>query len=207
MTNPALNRGLALPLKLLSGLRFEPNSLTAAGFGPPFGCSPLTGLTQRRGVGSGEIDILEERGQEPCQTQHTICSGEYSNQEFHTSGAIDHCLFGDVIGNLSNSFHTYSIDWYPEMLEWFVDGALFHRQTLKRDFTVATHRDLYGGALVKPYDQPFHLLVNLAIGGNFFSGYQPTWDAAKANPAEFLATWTQPEFLVDYIRVYRLTSA
>lgn len=44
--------------------------------------------------------------------------------------------------------------------------------------------------------------MNLAINGKYFWGQYP-----PMNPAEDIKSWTQPEFIIDYVRVYRdLTS-
>ncbi|MEM8758565.1 MAG: family 16 glycosylhydrolase [Planctomycetota bacterium] len=88
--------------------------------------------------------------------------------------------------DFSQGFHTYAIEWGPDEIRWFVDGLNF--QTLDTDDWFSTNGP---GNPRAPFDSPFHLLLNVAVGGNF-----------PGNPdgsSQFPQTLE-----VDYVRVYQL---
>jgi len=93
-------------------------------------------------------------------------------------------------------FHTFLLEWEADEIRWFVDGI--HYQTQRSDnwynyiwggqqqgFVVANPR--------APYDQDFHLLLNLAVGGHWPGQPDKNWRGGR-------------EFLVDYVRVYQCGS-
>ena len=92
----------------------------------------------------------------------------------------------------ADAFHVYALEWDAEQLRWFVDGAHFHTVpnstywNYYRDDASNAHR---WGPESAPFDQPFHLLLNLAVGGDL-----PGDPAPDAFPGELR---------VDYVRVYR----
>lgn len=92
----------------------------------------------------------------------------------------------------ADGFHTYALEWEESELRWFVDGVHFYTVpnsaywTYYRDPATNAHRS---GGDSAPFDQPFHLLLNLAVGGNL-----PGAPVPEALPGEML---------VDYVRVYR----
>lgn len=120
---------------------------------------------------AGEIDIMENIG-EPNTVYGTVHGPGYSG--------------GDGVGKaytvggrpLHEDFHIYAIEWAPSELRWFLDDALFN---------TLTERDVPGAWV---FDQPFFILLNLAVGGNW-PGY----------PDE--TTRFPQQLLVDYVRVYR----
>ena len=128
---------------------------------------------------SGEIDILENRGSNPHVVQGTIHYGGSSPRNV---------WYGQQVklpdGGTTADWHVYGIDWQPGRLTWSVDG----RPYFTRDFWFSGSADA-PNAWPAPFDQPFYLLINLAVGGQF--GGDPT--AATAFPQEML---------VDYVRVY-----
>jgi beta-glucanase (GH16 family) len=60
---------------------------------------------------------------------------------------------------LDGKFHTYAIEWYPDRMTWTVDGRTFAEQ--QRSEWLTTGSETPGA----PFDQPFYLILNLAIGG------------------------------------------
>jgi beta-glucanase (GH16 family) len=123
---------------------------------------------------NGEIDIMEAVGHEPDRTHSAV----------HTRG-LNHQLgnnpFATHINATSRSdFHVYAMEWTPTRITTFVDG----------DVNLVYDRD--GAEWEKwPFDRPFHLLLNLAVGGS--------WGGAQGvNPDDFPATME-----VDYVRVFR----
>jgi beta-glucanase (GH16 family) len=97
---------------------------------------------------------------------------------------------------VTSTFHTYALEWEADEIRWFVDGAHYQTQRSEgwynyiwkgRDvgFEIASPR--------APYDQEFHLLLNLAVGGNFPGPPDSGWSAAR-------------ELVIDYVRIYQCSS-
>jgi len=123
---------------------------------------------------SGEIDLLEGKGQEPQTVYGTIHYGAYApNNKYATSS------YNLSQGNFTDSFHEFSLDWTKDSIRWYVDGFLYASKdrSMVKDFCW-------------PFDRKFHCLINLAVGGNFL-GYP---DASTPDSALFV---------VDYVRVYQ----
>lgn len=118
----------------------------------------------------GEIDIFESFGDAHSSTQISAA--------VHTTGGSKDQLSQLPAGNNATNFHVYSLDWNPGSVEIGVDGHTY--------FTVKKG-DL-GSAW--PFDQPFYLILNLAIGGTR-GGSVPTDDASFPYVSRF-----------DYIRLY-----
>ena len=76
-------------------------------------------------------------------------------------------------------YHTFTVEWEPNKITWYVDGILYHQ---------ATPADVAPNPWV--FEKPFFLLLNLAIGGNFGGPVGPD------------ATFPQ-EYAIDYVRVYQ----
>lgn len=95
---------------------------------------------------SGEIDIMENVGFEPNTVHGTLHGPGYSG-----SGGIGAGYNGP---NFSDAFHTYAIDWAPNVIKWYVDGNLYQTRT---------PADLNGNRWV--FDHPFYMILNLAVGG------------------------------------------
>jgi beta-glucanase (GH16 family) len=125
---------------------------------------------------SGEIDIMEFKGQEANVVWGTLHHGKPWPDNVHTGET-----YKLESGNFTDDFHTFTLEWEEGIIRWYVDGKLWQTQTM-------WHSD--GGKFPAPFDQEFHIVLNLAIGGGFVG-----------NPN---ASTTFPrEFLVDYVRVYQ----
>jgi beta-glucanase (GH16 family) len=124
---------------------------------------------------SGEIDIMEHIGKEPNTVYGTLHGPGYSG-----AGGISK---GRVLGApLADGFHTYAVDWSPNLIVWYVDNVEYHR---------LTPANLNGSQWV--FDHPFFMILNLAVGGNW--------------PGMPDATSTYPQTLtVDYVRVSAYTT-
>ena len=123
---------------------------------------------------SGEIDIMELVGHEPETIHGTVHYGPDwpQNQQKTTSVTLDEGTFAD-------EFYTFSIEWKQSEIKWFLDGEHF--------FTI-TPNDLSPHNY--PFNARFHLLLNLAVGGNW-----------PGNPDE--TTQFPQTMIVDYVRVYQ----
>lgn len=125
---------------------------------------------------SGEIDIVENRGDEPNEISGTIHFG--GSWPDNTSAGNSYTL---PEGNVNDTFRVYAIEWEPEAIRWYVDGELYSTQT--EWFSS-------GGAYPAPFDQPFYFILNLAVGG-WFAG-EPDASTPSTGVME-----------VDYVRYYR----
>ncbi|MDG6101729.1 ricin-type beta-trefoil lectin domain protein [Dactylosporangium aurantiacum] len=124
---------------------------------------------------SGEIDIMENIGREPNQVHGTIHGPGYSGAEGIGAGYSIGAPFADA-------FHTFAVEWEPNVLRWYVDGNLYQTRT---------PADLGGDRWV--FDHPFFMLLNLAVGGY--------WPGYPDGTTQFPQTLT-----VDYVRVYGYSS-
>ncbi len=102
---------------------------------------------------SGEIDVVEHIGRRPNVLLFSLHTEEYNwqKQEYYT--------FEHEHTEVVNQFHTYAIDWYPDRIVFELDG----------EEVVTFKRGAYGrDASPKgwPFDQPFFIIMNLAMGGN-----------------------------------------
>jgi len=125
---------------------------------------------------SGEIDIMELLGHEPQTVYGTLHYGGSYPNNVHTGDSY----------TLSNStfsaaFHTFTLEWDTTRLRWFVDNLLYSTQTSWYST---------GNAFPAPFDQRFHLLLNVAVGGNW-----------PGNPDH--TTLFPQRMEVDYVRVFQ----
>ena len=98
---------------------------------------------------TGEIDIMEFVGRLPNEVFGTI----------HGPGYSGGASFGDTYefdGPVYDDWHTFSVEWTPGQINWFVDGIQFHS---------ASPADVAPNEWV--FDHPFSLITNVAVGGNF----------------------------------------
>jgi beta-glucanase (GH16 family) len=59
---------------------------------------------------------------------------------------------------LSENFHTYSVNWTPDYIEWFFDDFCYNR---------INRHEVESEGKPWPFNQEFYLIMNLAIGGWF----------------------------------------
>jgi beta-glucanase (GH16 family) len=123
---------------------------------------------------SGEIDIMEHVGYDMKRVHSTV-----HTQRFFSSGP-DLRNASIEVADVAGGFHVYSLEWAPEVIRVFVDGVEFYRY----DRNDADWRDW-------PFDQPFHLIMNLAVGG--------FWGRA-GGPIDSTAFPAKME--IDYVRVF-----
>lgn len=144
---------------------------------------------------SGEIDLMEARGQEPDKVVGTLHYGSHWPANAHTGK--DYVLPNH--GTIAD-FHVYSLEWEPGQIRWYVDEHLYQTQSFwwscpdtngPGGVEPANESEL--NPWPAPFDQPFYLIMNVAVGGNFLGNP----DQKTAFPVEML---------VDYVRVYDKTS-
>jgi beta-glucanase (GH16 family) len=125
---------------------------------------------------SGEIDIMEHVGHAMGTVWGTVHNKAYYwvNWEQRKSSILKK--------NLDQEFHLYSLEWTPEYIHIFLDNNLY--------FTYVNENT---GWKAWPYDHPFHLILNIAVGGNWGRAGGPIDDSIFPVRME-----------IDYVRVYQL---
>ncbi|RQV99547.1 MAG: glycoside hydrolase family 16 protein [Calditrichaeota bacterium] len=127
---------------------------------------------------SGEIDVMELLGQEPNKVYGTIHYGGSYPDNTHSG-----CSTTLSSETFSEDFHLFTLEWDTTEIRWYVDGNLY-----------CTRNQWYSanGQYPAPFDQRFHMLLNVAVGGN--------WPGDPDNSTVF------PQYMfVDYVRVYKKT--
>lgn len=119
----------------------------------------------------GEIDIMEMKGNQPSIVHGSLHGPGYSGGSPITDA------YGLENGRFDTDFHTFSVEWTPDKIDFFVDDYLYQRVE-KTDVT---------GEWV--YDHPFFIILNVAVGGDYV-GFPTT------------ETPLPQEMIIDYVRVY-----
>lgn len=122
----------------------------------------------------GEIDIMEHVGYNQDNIFATIHTEKYNHVKWTQKGDSILCK------NASTEMHTYAINWDEYKIEWSIDDRPF--------FAVYKKDEAKEGW---PFDAPFHLILNIAVGGNW-GGKMGIDDSI----------WPQ-KMLVEYVRVYQ----
>ena len=125
---------------------------------------------------SGEIDIMEFDGAKPNHVLGTLHFGDQWPNNRSSSGQ-----FELPQGTFADDFHVFALEWEKGVMRWFVDGKLYQTKT---------KWDSKSAPFPAPFDQRFHLLLNLSVGGNLVGAP----DASTEFPQRFE---------IDYVRVYQ----
>jgi serralysin len=128
------------------------------------GLWPAFWLLPSNGGWPPELDVLEILGdnlQKLYVSWHSNAGGEHTSE---TKG-ID-------VPDTSEGFHTYSVYWTKDIIEWYFDDIEVASKPTPQDF-----------------HQPMYMLVNLAVGG--------TWPGLPDKTTQFPARYT-----IDWIRAY-----
>ena len=132
----------------------------------------------------GEIDCMEVMGQDTNKLYGTI---HYGNPHAESQGTY---TIKDGEKSFSDDFHTFTCDWEPGKITWYVDGIKYHEESNWHSTTEGQGTLTYPA----PFDQPFYIILNLAVGGSWVGNPNETTNF-KNNP-----------FVVDYVRVYQKDS-
>jgi beta-glucanase (GH16 family) len=140
---------------------------------------------------SGEIDVMEARGQEPSKVLGALHFG--ARWPANTHVAREYVLPREGV---ITDYHVYAVEWEPGEIRWLVDGQQYAAQSF---WWSSSKTDGLRGAKPTreadlnpwpaPFDQPFYLVMNVAVGGKFPGKPDPT-------------TVFPAEMVVDYVRVY-----
>ena len=133
---------------------------------------------------SGEIDIMEHRGQESDRTEGTIhCKGWADGSGMKTFPGIT---------DFSHDYHIFGFEWTSETMKWFVDGRQFHETNIDR---VLSGRYNKKGS---PFDEKFNWILNVAVWGAYF----PV-NRYGVLTIEMAKKWEKPVMEIDFVRVYQ----
>ena len=115
---------------------------------------------------TGEIDIMEHNGNEPGVVHGSLhFPGNFGGNAVSQITNVD---------NVSSEFHDYTVEWDEDQILFAVDGQIYH------EFT--------NGASL-PFNQPFFIILNVAMGGTFVGDIDPAFD--------------QSTMEIDHVRVYQ----
>lgn len=164
--------------------RFEASMKMPLGRGlwPAFWMLPTTNQWPT----TGEIDIMEYRGDLPKQTNGTLHYGQaWPNNLWDGSHHIHS-------QNLSDDFHLYAVEWDEHQIQWFFDDVLMKTETK----TPNSLNPASNSTNAWPWNTDFYIILNLAVGGGYTGS--PTVDQVEL---------TKATFEVDYVRVYSEVAA
>lgn len=137
---------------------------------------------------SGEIDIFETKGHDPSYLAANAHWGVASNNKRQAQGNFN---VKTLSPNGTNDWHTYAVKWQEGRLDYYIDGQHFHTASNFNAPNATTHPG--------PFNTPFYIRINLAIGGNYLT---PPHNDAHNNSSKFPTTME-----VDYVRVYQKSAA
>ncbi len=122
----------------------------------------------------GEIDIMEHVGFEKDSIYAVVHTQAYNGM--HNTQPKESVFIDDPY----DKFHTYTIEWTPEKIGWFLDE--------KETFI---YKNEHKTVDEWPFDQPFHLKLNVAVGGG--------WGGQKGIDDSMFPQ----RMIIDYVRVYQ----
>lgn len=126
----------------------------------------------------GEIDIMENIGKEP-----SIVHGTFHGPGYSAANGVTAAFTLPNGRKFSDDFHTFAVEWEPNVMRFYVDGLLYKTRT---------PADLPPGT-TWVFNHPFFIILNVAVGGGF-----------PGNPD---GTTVFPQTMqVDYVRVYQRTT-
>lgn len=118
---------------------------------------------------SGEIDVMEFRGQEPAVNHGSLHGPGYSGGSAITRRYVH------PDGPLNSDFHVFRADWTANQIRWYVDDSLFH----------VVNKGEQRGTWV--FDHDFYIILNIAVGGGFVGPV----GAATTFPQTMLVDWVR----------------
>ncbi len=153
------------------------------GLWPAFWMLPENSYENQGWPHSGEIDIMEARGRQTRISTSALHYANDSNEHYyktasHTWVLTDYTYITD--------YHTYGVIWTEDSMSFYVDDEEdIHLTVTREEWQTAAYPDDEG-----PFDQPFHILINLAVGGSFDNYLEPD------------SSFESASMYVDYVRIY-----
>ena len=134
----------------------------------------LASTTPLKWPDDGEIDIMEHVGFHQGYIHGSIHSKKYN----HVIGTQKTDTI--YVPDCSDIFHVYGLEWNKDSIKVSVDKNVYFR-----------FANEHTGYDAWPFDQPFHLLLNIAVGGN--------WGGQKGVDSTIWPVRME----VDYVRVFQ----
>jgi len=150
------------------------------GMWPAFWMLPESSYQSKGWPTSGEIDIMENRGREAYSIGGTTHSANSSGADvYHTQA------YG-LTSSIEN-YHVYAVEWTADSISFSADGHIYN--TVDKATWVNGNAAYNGGPA--PFNAPFHIVLNLAVGGQYDNNLLP--------PDSFSSATMD----VDYVRIYQ----
>ncbi|HEK9988233.1 TPA: family 16 glycosylhydrolase [Streptococcus equi subsp. zooepidemicus] len=148
---------------------------------------------------TGELDIMELIGAPNGEHEGELAEGDQSNKTvygtphfYYVKGDADKdgsysptALGGNLTlsDDFYDDYHIFGINWYPDKIEWYVDGIVYNTMYLTGDERLE--------AAAAAFNKPQYLQFNLATGGNW-----------SKNAGYYLVS-DETAFVIDYVRYYQ----
>ncbi len=152
------------------------------GFLPAFWMMPKEESFYGNWPRCGEIDIAEVLGDSINTTYGTIHYGVPHKQNQGTFSLNE--------GDFANEYHVYALEWEPGSIKWYVDGEMFYETN---DWY--TSGDDGEKPYPAPFNQPFHVILNVAVGGDW-----------PGSPDDTTVFDDRAAMKVDYVRMFQKDS-
>lgn len=127
---------------------------------------------------SGEIDIMEHVTQDQDKIFGTVHTSKFNHKIGTQKG------FSSRVEDVNGTFHTYAIEWLPDQIRFSIDGTFKYRFMPSLYLNCPNYMEW-------PFDVPFHLILNVAVGGS--------WGGAKGVAEDGWPVSME----IDSIRVYK----
>jgi beta-glucanase (GH16 family) len=124
---------------------------------------------------SGEFDIMEHVGYDPNVVHVSAHTGKYNFKLNNGKTGLR------TVDNAMVEYHIYRMDWTPYSIKGYIDGAL-----------VLEYVNDGSGSAEWPFDKRFHLLFNIAYGGD--------WGGSQGLDTNIFPTSMD----IDYVRYYKM---
>ncbi|XP_055625115.1 beta-1,3-glucan-binding protein-like [Toxorhynchites rutilus septentrionalis] len=173
---------------------------------------------------SGEIDIMESRGnQHLTQNNENIGAKKISScLHFGPSSDYRNSECGSSTGStFTSGFNRYQLNWTPKIIQFGLNDKIFRTVTPYEGFWKLggfNYNPWPQGSKMAPFDREFFLIMNVAVGGNFFpdnavNPQRKPWRQNSASPMtefyraknQWFSTWGRGDdsaLQVDYVKVW-----
>ncbi len=138
---------------------------------------------------SGEIDMLESKGSSTNMVQGSLHSGPSYNQQ-----NTQYSVYTLPNNGQTTAWHTYDLLWQlvpaagggkQVQFTWYVDGQVYEVQ--RGGWTIPPSAP--AGDTNAPFDQPFYMIMNLAVGGDYVN-YQTPGAGTYSMKIDYVRTYT-----------------
>ena len=153
------------------------------GFLPAFWMMPTETARYGSWPRCGEIDIMEVVSNDPTREYGSL---HFGNPHTQRQGSVSNG------SDYSKEYHVFAVEWEPGSIRWYVDGEAFYETG---DWFTASAEGAKEAPYPAPFNQPFHIILNVAVGGDW-----------PGDPDPNLEFNEDTCMYVDYVRVYQKDS-